>query len=89
MSEDKEELIKWVKRWHKQSNEGNLPLLKWLVNGDEVMLSERVDYNFYTDAFQVLCETGKFDVDWLLDYLADTGELQAWYDEGEFLEEED
>jgi hypothetical protein len=89
MSEDKEWLIKWTKNWHKQSNEANLPLLKWLLNGEELMLSERVDFNFYADAFQALFEAGKFDADWLLDYLADTGELQAWYDDAEFSEEED
>lgn len=89
MSKNKEKLIEWVKRWHRQSNEDNLPLLKWLVDGEELMLSERVDFNFYADAFQALYEAGKFNADWLLDYLAETGELQAWYADAEFSEEEE
>lgn len=84
MSKDKEELIEWIKSWHKQSNEDGLPLLKWLIDGEEVCFNERCPDFDYADAFEALYNAGKFDADWLLNYLADTGELQAWYDDADY-----
>jgi hypothetical protein len=87
MSYDKQGLIEWVKGWHKQNNEDGLPLLEWLIRGEEICFDERCSNFDYVDVFEALYKAGKFDADWLLDYLAETGELEVWYDDAEFLEE--